>query len=224
MTFSTEAWARCEPIYQRIIHHPFNTALAAGTLEQGRFVHYMQQDSIYLIDFSRALANIGARVEREQDTLALIQFAQGAIAAERELHAHYFEQFGIEPATEKNPACFAYTHFLLAAGAVMPVPVAIAAILPCFWIYREVGNTIARQTVANNPYQAWIDTYSDPEFSATVDRAIAICDRVAGEASASQQARMHQAFRDSTLMEWHFWNDAYQQQSFEGLMQAPAGG
>ena len=56
MSFSESAWSAIDPIYQSILEHPFNQELAKGTLTKKRFQFYMKQDSLYLIDFARALA------------------------------------------------------------------------------------------------------------------------------------------------------------------------
>ena len=223
MPFSEEAWHNAADVYRRILAHPFNTGLAAGTLDRARFVHYMQQDWLYLIDFGRALALIAGRIGAEADVLTFVNFAYGAIAAERELHGHYFERFGVAAPAEKNPACFAYTHFLRSTAALEPLETAVAAVLPCFWIYREVGRHIAERASAQNPYQKWIDTYSDREFSDLVDRAIGVFDRLADAATAEARRAMDRAFRESTILEWHFWDDAYHRRSWRELMDAAPG-
>jgi thiaminase/transcriptional activator TenA len=45
------------------------------------------------------------------------------------------------------------------------VEVTMASVLPCFWIYKKVGDHIyQQQNKQNNPYQTWIDTYAGEEF------------------------------------------------------------
>ena len=86
---------------------------------------------------------------------------------------------------------------------------AVAGLLPCFWIYREVGNAIHAAAAADNPYRRWIDTYAGDDFSASVDRAIAITDDVAADASEASRTRMRDAYVTSTRLEWMFWESAY---------------
>jgi thiaminase/transcriptional activator TenA len=90
----------------------------------------------------------------------------------------------------------------------------VAALLPCFWIYWDVGNTIARQAAVDNPYRAWIDTYSDDGFGAAVRAVIAATDRAAEGTTEAVRARMMQAFIRSTQYEWLFWDGAYQQRGW----------
>jgi thiaminase/transcriptional activator TenA len=85
----------------------------------------------------------------------------------------------------------------------------VAAVLPCFWIYWDIGKQIAAAAATDNPYQAWIDTYSDPAFGEEVEAVIAITDRTAELATEEQRARMLDAFKRSTQYEWMFWDSAY---------------
>jgi thiaminase/transcriptional activator TenA len=92
--------------------------------------------------------------------------------------------------------------------------VLLAALLPCFWIYRDVGQAIARKAAADNPYRAWIDTYADEGFGEVVRTVMAATDGAAGEASETVRARMVTAFVRSTRYEWLFWDGAYQRREW----------
>jgi thiaminase/transcriptional activator TenA len=54
--YSSQAWARNADLYEAIRTMPFNAELAAGTLSEERFRHYITQDAHYLVGFGRALA------------------------------------------------------------------------------------------------------------------------------------------------------------------------
>ncbi|TVQ37867.1 MAG: thiaminase II, partial [Wenzhouxiangella sp.] len=84
-----------------------------------------------------------------------------------------------------------------------------AALLPCFWIYREVGLHIHARAAGDNPFRDWIDTYAGEDFSRSVDRAIEITDQAAERATDATRARMRQVFERSTRLEWMFWDSAY---------------
>jgi len=140
------------------------------------------------------------------------------VAVEQALHGEYLTQFGIDPAmlaaAEPSPDCLGYTSFLLAAAYHEPWEVLVAALLPCFWIYWDVGNTIARKASADNPYRAWIDTYSDEAFGAAVRAVIAATDRAADGTTAAIRERMMTGFIRSTQYEWLFWDGAYQRRGW----------
>ncbi|MBO9327402.1 MAG: thiaminase II [Roseiflexus sp.] len=210
MRFTETLWSSITDIYQAIIRHPFNEELAQGTLPREKFAFYMQQDALYLSDFARALATMAGRAPDEEALLQFVRFAEGVAVVERALHTSYFHEFGIEtPTRQQSPSCFAYTNFLLATTASRSYEEGMAALLPCFWIYREVGHDIYKRAAPNNPYQKWIDTYAGQEFSEWVDRAIALTDRIADHASETQKERMRVAFVYSSRLEWMFWDSAY---------------
>lgn len=216
MTYTEQLWTKISPVYQAIIEHPFNQELAAGTLARDRFKFYIQQDALYLADFGRALAVMGSRADSPARTLDFLHFAQGAVAVERALHMEYFQLFDIgKPLTRQSPACFAYTNFMLATVAHRSYEEGMAALLPCFWIYREVGLHIHARATTNNPYQAWIDTYAGEDFSRSVDKAIDITEEIASAAATTSKARMEEAFILSSRLEWMFWDSAYRLESWQ---------
>lgn len=207
--FTAEMWDAAAPIYDAILELPFNVELAAGTLHRDRFRFYMFQDSLYLADFARALAIVGARSRDAATMLDHLRFAEGAIMVERALHESYFEEFGVPEGLVQSPACTFYTNYLLATAAHRSLEEAVGALLPCFWIYLEVGNAIHRQASPDNPYRRWIDTYAGEDFATSVDRAIAIADEVAAAASDNARDAMLTAYVTSSRLEWMFWDSAY---------------
>ncbi|GIW00403.1 thiaminase II [Roseiflexus sp.] len=210
MRFTETLWSSITGIYQAIIQHPFNEELAQGTLSREKFAFYMQQDALYLADFARALATMAGRAPDEEAIIQFARFAEGVAVVERALHFTYFREFGIDaPTRQQSPSCFAYTNFLLATAACRSYEEGMAALLPCFWIYREVGSDIYRRAAPNNPYQKWIDTYAGQEFAEWVNRAIDLTDAIADQASEPQKARMRDAFVHSSRLEWMFWDSAY---------------
>lgn len=87
----------------------------------------------------------------------------------------------------------------------------LAALLPCFWIYAEIGRDIYARAGAGNPYRAWIDTYAGEDFAQAVAEMIAATDEAARDASPALRARMHRAFTHATRLEWTFWDSAYRE-------------
>ena len=212
-SFSTHAWGRNLPVYDAIRTMPFNNALADGTLPQEQFRHYMIQDAHYLIAFGRGLAIAAAKAD---DPDGLVQFAEAAkvaVVVERSLHADFFEQFGIGPddfaRTEMSPVCHHYASFLIGTAYAESYPVVLAALLPCFWIYAEIGRDILSRAVRPNPYDAWIDTYAGEEFHEAVRAVIATTDHAAASASPEELRRMHAAYKRACQLEWMFWDSAW---------------
>jgi len=215
-SFSQSAWKRNLKIYEKILAMPFNQDLMNGTLAQSRFKHYMIQDAHYLEGFARALSLASAKGLKADHVVHFAGAAQTAIIVERSLHADFFTKFGISKeafeAAEPTPVCEHYVSYLLRVAALEPFEVVLAALLPCFWIYREVGKHIHARAISPNPYQAWIDTYAGEEFEKAVDAVIAVVDDVAKQASPRTLTAMHHAFARATQLEWMFWDSAYREE------------
>jgi thiaminase/transcriptional activator TenA len=212
-SFSQKAWDHNAAVYEIIRAMPFNADLAAGTLSEARFKHYITQDAHYLIGFGRALTLAAAKAPNPDRVVQFAKSAEGAIVVERALHGSFFTQYAITPAvfvaTPLSPACHHYVSYLMATAYAEPYEVLLGALLPCFWIYAEVGRDIHARAKAGNPYQAWIDTYAGEDFHAAVRAVIGATDEVAATASPSLRERMHAAFARATQLEWMFWDSAY---------------
>ena len=216
--FSRAAWERNVAIYDTIRTMPFNAELAAGTLSTARFKHYITQDAHYLIGFGRALTLAAAKAPNPDRVVQFAKSAEGAIVVERALHGSFFAQYSITPEifarTPLSPACHHYVSYLLATAYAEPYEVLLGALLPCFWIYSEVGSDIHARAAPKNPYQAWIDTYAGEEFHAAVRAVIDATDEAAAGASEALRERMHIAFTRATQLEWIFWDAAYRLESW----------
>ncbi|MEM6908158.1 MAG: thiaminase II [Pseudomonadota bacterium] len=192
---------------------PFNRELAQGVLPTEKFRHYMIQDAHYLEGFARSLALVAAKGWEAEHVVQFAKAAEVAIIVERDLHADYFNRFGVSPedfvCADLSPACNHYVSYLQATCAQAPFEVGLAALLPCFWIYREVGTAIHSSAGPDNPYSAWIETYAGADFSEAVDAVIATLDEVAAECAPRSIERMHLAYRRSAHLEWMFWDSAY---------------
>jgi thiaminase/transcriptional activator TenA len=212
-SFSRAAWARNADAYETIRTMPFNAELAAGTLPQATFRHYIVQDAHYLIGFGRALALAAAKAPDPDGIVQFSRAAQDAIVVERALHGGFFRDYGIGPevfaGTPLTPACHHYSSYLVATAYAEPFEVLCAALLPCFWIYKAVGDDIFARAAPDNRYRAWIDTYAGADFAEAVAGMIAATDRAAQQASPVLQARMHDAFTQATRLEWLFFDSAY---------------
>jgi len=209
MRFTDELWNNAEAVYDKIQNHPFNQELKDGILPVEKFKFYIYQDSLYLADFARALAATGTKAEASQDLLDFLQFAQNAILVERALHIGYFNEYKIDFQSGKAPGCFAYTNYLLTVSAFESYEVAVAALIPCFWIYKKIGDYVYQNQTKPNPYQNWIDAYAGEEFSLSVEKVLRICDQLAETASDSTRNKMKEAYLTSSRLEYIFWDSAY---------------
>ena len=209
----TEAlWRAIAPVHAEILRHPFLTGLTDGSLPPDAFRRYVIQDALFLVEYSRALALCAARSPGTAELRMFCAHATEAIDVERALHEELMGHLEISPeeaaAAEPSPACLGYTSFLLQACALRERHEALAAILPCYWIYWEVGKELVSAGSPDARYRLWIDTYSDPGFGEAVRGVLEACDAAIGGADDAGAAAARRNALAAARWEWHFWDSA----------------
>jgi thiaminase/transcriptional activator TenA len=226
-SFTDELWVSIEPIYAAILRHPFIAGLIDGSLPRERFEFYAIQDALYLREFARALAIAGARAPKDDWIIMLSEHAAGALRVERTLHEGFFREFELTAeavlATPFAPTTRAYTNYLLAVAYGAPFHETLAALLPCYWIYWEVGKELARAGSPNSLYARWIGTYGSPEFGAVVRAVLETTNEVAAQLGGVERAAMRRHFHTTSRYEWMFWDMGYrcEQWPFEDVSATP---
>ncbi|HEY9335553.1 MAG TPA: thiaminase II [Kribbella sp.] len=214
MTFSAELWdSGAAAMYERIVEHPFITGLTDGTLDHEAFKYFIVQDSHYLRAYSRALALVAARAVDEDAVSMFARHAADAIEVERELHADLLGSLGLTSAdvdaTGSGPTTTAYMSYLTAVCSTGTYAEAVAAVLPCYWIYREVGRELLKRSSPDPVYARWIEAYGSEEFDAVVESVLAVTDRLGDEVGPGERDRCHRHFAATSRYEWMFWDAAY---------------
>jgi thiaminase/transcriptional activator TenA len=213
MAFTDELWDAIEPIYGEILRHPFLTGLTDGSLARESFQFYAVQDALYLREFARGLSLAGARAPRDEWIIMFDEHAAEALRVERALHEGFFREFGLSPedvaTTPLAPTNLAYTSYLLAVAYGRPFHEAIAALLPCYWIYWEVGKTLERAGSPNALYARWIGTYASEGFGAVVRSVLGATDAVAASLGSAEREAMRRHFVTTSRYEWMFWEMGY---------------
>lgn len=208
--FTADLWRSIEPIYAEILAHPFLQGLTDGTLPRDCFRHYVTQDALYLRDYARALALAGIRSPHEDAFLMFNEHAVGAIAVERSLHGGFLKDLDISEdkfsQISPAPTTLAYTSYLLRKAVLGDYPEILGAVLPCYWIYAEVGQALLEKGSPNPMYQTWIDTYGGEEFGAVVEAVLDVTDRACEDLSPAQRTAVTDAFVTTSRYEWMFWN------------------
>lgn len=215
---SASLWSDIEDVHAAILAHPFVTGLTDGSLARESFRHYVVQDGHYLRGYARALAICAAKAPDPADTVMFAGHAAQAVAAEQDLHASLLGELGdsaVAAAREPvAPTTRAYLSYLLATCYGGSFTEALAAVLPCYWIYARVGSELLERSSPDPLYARWIAMYGGEEFQAVVDSVLELTDRVAAVASDGERALMHQHFRTTSRYEWMFWDAGYRRETW----------
>ncbi|WP_409046889.1 TenA family protein [Microbacterium sp. HA-8] len=211
MTFTDDLWAATLPIRNAIDRLPFVVALEDGTLSEDKFTYYLEQDALYLGAYARVLAAAGAQSSSPDHLIFWSERAASAIQVERTLHESFVDT---SIPRVPSPTCTAYTSYLLSLVTSGSLAALVGGILPCFWIYEDVGRRLKSRIsgLANHPFEAWITTYDDPAFTAAANEARAIVDEIAEQTGPREQHLMQDAFTTAARYEWMFWDAAWRKE------------
>jgi thiaminase/transcriptional activator TenA len=92
-----------------------------------------------------------------------------------------------------------------------------AALLPCFWLYMDVGTNIKEGSAENNYYQSWIEMYAGEDFGKGVCTMQELCNRLSANSSAQVQDEMLKAFLHAARFEWMFFDAAFRLEQWPNL-------
>jgi thiaminase/transcriptional activator TenA len=208
----------CADVRRAILAHPFLSGLADGTLPIDRFQLYIQQDSLYLKDFARVLARIGTRLPEPGAVEIFCRHASTAVAVEQALHGSFQSAWETPAAfSEPTPTTVLYTSWLLRMVNEADPVLALAAVLPCYAIYLEVGQHLENASPGTDIYQSWIDLYGGEEFAEAVREVTALLDRLCVDATNDIRAQVESVILQGTRLEYLFWDAAWRKETWPAV-------
>lgn len=212
-SWTARLWRDIEPTFAAILAHPFVTGLGDGSLGAEAFAQYVAQDVHYLRDYARALAVVAAKAPTPADTAMFARHAAEVYDVELVLHSTLLPELGLDPAAldaePPTPTTRAYTSYLLATAYGGSFADGLAAVLPCYWIYAEVGAALARYGSTNHRYQRWIDSYGSDDFAATVTEVLTLADRIGPTLTRAEEVAARGHFVTTARYEWMFFDAAH---------------
>jgi thiaminase/transcriptional activator TenA len=129
---------------------------------------------------------------------------------ERSLHLRLAQRLGCTlDGVEMAPTAYAYTRHLLAVGYAGTVAEILGAVLPCYWIYADIGCRLAQNPPEDPIYADWITTYNLPVFKEATACQVERMDRLAAQAADAERCRIAEYFCTSSRYEYLFWDMAY---------------
>ncbi|SIS04382.1 thiaminase II [Natronorubrum thiooxidans] len=218
MAFSDRLLEDGAHIWDAQREHPFVRELAAGTLDEAAFRHWVTQDYRYLLDYAR-LFSIGGSKARDEATMThLLGVAHEVLDHEMDLHREFAADYGISRAelesVEKAPTCVAYTNFLVRTAYEGTIAEIAAALFPCMQGYLDVAEHMAALAEQEHRYTPFIEMYTSDEFR----EATAWCREFVddcGEQYPGDHDAMREAFLTSAKLEYRFWEMAYTLEGWE---------
>ena len=210
ISWSREVWKKSARIYDSILGLDFLNELSKGTLSNHAFARYIAQDEIYLKNYYKQMYMLADLMEEEQDRNLFLSFAQSGMEGEKALHDMLIEKYGIDTEVEASRVTDGYNAHICEGIATGNPCVALASVLPCMWIYNQVGLHILNHSkLEGNPYMEWILEYGQEEFTTGVNKVLKMIDVWAAKADKETREMMDHYYLKAALYEYAFWDYGY---------------
>lgn len=214
MRWSEEVWEKSSRIFKAITEQPFIKELANGTLDNQKFNRYLAQDEVYIGNYGRQMFQLADRMTDADEREMFRLFAQSGIDSEKAMHELLINRFGVDTEVKASSVTAVYNAHTQHAVDCGSVEEALAAMMPCMWIYNRVGLYILSiAKMENNPYREWIEEYGNEEFTEGVNTVVELADRWAEKAGKEIRDRMTEAYLEAALYEYAFWDYGYNGES-----------
>lgn len=210
------AWRASAPgLWRDYTQHAFVKGLGDGSLPHTAFLHYLKQDYVFLIHFSRAWALAVTKSEHVDEMRLAAGTVNALINDEIALHLQICAQAGISEetllSTQERAANLAYTRYVLDAGHSGDLLDLLATLAPCVMGYGEIGLAL-KATAASEAYAPWIDTYAGAEYQQVCENVGALIDTVAARRlgdvpeNSPRWPGLCARFAKATELEVGFWD------------------
>ena len=195
--------------------HAFVQGLADGSLPRAAFLHYLVQDYLFLVQFSRAWALGVTKAGTVAEMRHCAATVNALINEETALHVELCAREGISEAelyaAEERPETIAYTRYVLDAGHSGDFLDLLAALAPCVLGYGEIGARLLAEG-GGGPYAEWIAMYGGEEYQQVCRDVGALIDaaverRLGGRPQQTPRwGELGQRFTMATRLEAGFWD------------------
>lgn len=194
--------------------HAFVEGMRDGSLPRAAFLHYLIQDYVFLVHFSRAWSLAVVKAETINEMKVCAGTVDALVNHEMALHIKTCAAEGIEEETLFNSIeaveNLAYTRYVMDAGLQGDFLDMMAALAPCVMGYGEIGLRLKADMNEDTPYKEWINTYADPEYQDVCTNVGTMMDaaivRRLSDMSASPRALfLQERFTTATRLEVGFW-------------------
>ncbi|MBB3157864.1 hydroxymethylpyrimidine kinase/phosphomethylpyrimidine kinase [Microbacterium proteolyticum] len=200
-SWSTGRWDAAAQVRADVDACGFVRGLASGDLDRDAFTWYLGQDLLYLREYARVLARAAALAPTVDEQRFWAAASVSCLEEEAALHQTHVDPAGLEPAA----STLDYTDHLHAASTVGSYAVLVAAILPCFVLYTDIGARWRGTFAADHAYADWLTAYGDEAFATSSAQAATIVDAAARAASESERSAMAGAYDRSMALELAFF-------------------
>jgi len=213
MRFSEELKETTKHSWELSLNHPFVQGIVNGDLPLETFKNYIMQDIYYLKHYGKVHAFAAAQADDFHVSASLAEKAKNTAEAELTVHKEHAEILKITDEEVKNfkpaPTAYAYTSHLYRAALSGNLAQIVAAMLPCYWLYADIGTTYKDAKPGKKIYQNWLNMYASDWFQESTQEMIDLLDQLADKSSETEKEKIKEQFIIAKEYELAFWEMSY---------------
>lgn len=216
MRLSEALRREAEPVWARIMKHPFVLEAYSGSLPLEKFKFYLIQDYNYILTLARVFSIVASKASLDVAAKAL-EIARADATVELENYKRLLSRLGLTLndalEAEPSPTNVGYMSFMVSTASLGTPLDGLVAVLPCFWSYLEVARR-HEDKLGGNPvevYVEWARAYLSREYEELVEE---LKDLVDGLYEGVGYERLKRIFLTASRYEWMFWDMAYRMEGW----------
>lgn len=216
MTFMDQVIADSMPLWERAANESFLEQMGTDTLDRRQFLDYIIQDSIYLRDYLKAFAMAIFKSRTLKEMQVFYSVLGYVNDSENATRLQYLADAGLTDADvegmEKQPACAAYTKFLLDTAVQEDVPEILMTVMPCMLGYYHVFKVLLERhpAVLETYYAPLVQDYTSAYYQDSCDTWTALCNEVCEGLDGERKKKLNGLFQTASKHELYFWEMAGQ--------------
>lgn len=213
MKFTDELRDATQVSWEKSLNHPFVQGIVQGDLPLKTFKNYIMQDIYYLKHYGKVHAIAASQADDFRITSLLADKAQTTAEAELTVHKEHAEILNITQDEidhfKPAPTAYAYTSHLYRATMSGNLAHSISALLPCYWLYADIGKVNEMATPEPEIYRNWIDMYASDWFQNSTNEMIDLLNLLVEDMNDVEKEKVKEQFIIAKDFELHFWEMAY---------------
>ena len=217
-TFADDLKQSCIDTWNKLLNHTFLIEISTNALPIDKFILYLKQDHIFLIEFCSFLQAVK---QKSHDDVHIAEWLDKLLCStinfEMQMQNQILNSLGISPDSSLNSipstTTLSYTSYLrnvsLLSSTAENMGKIVSAMAPCPWTYLEIAEKLSRYNIENHTYRKWVQFYSSSDSFMQVQDLKNILCALAKEASNKDKLVMKRYFATACNYELLFWDMAY---------------
>ena len=213
MKFTDELRMATKVSWEKSLQHPFVQGIVKGDLQLETFKNYILQDIYYLNHYAKIHALAAAQAEDFSITALLAETARNTAQAELTVHEQHAKILNIRQEEVENfkpaPTAYAYTSHLYRSTMQGNLAYVIAAMLPCYWLYADIGKQFGDANPEQEIYRNWLSTYASDWFQEATATQIDLLNSLVVDMNEKEKEKVKEQFVIAKEYELAFWEMSY---------------